>query len=80
MSRCLWTATPVVVSCTTFLTYVLMKGELDPARAFTAFTLLSVLRFPLVALPMWINNVVEALVSLRRIAEYVFSFKFQPTM
>ena len=75
MSRCLWTATPVVVSCTTFLTYVLMKGELDPARAFTAFTLLSVLRFPLVALPMWINNVVEALVSLRRIAEYVFSFK-----
>ena len=76
MSRCLWTATPVVVSCTTFLTYVLMKGELDPARAFTAFTLLSVLRFPLVALPMWINNVVEALVSLRRIAEYVFSFKF----
>jgi ATP-binding cassette subfamily C (CFTR/MRP) protein 1 len=68
VSRTVWTAAPVLVTLTTFATFVLTGGVLDPATAFTSLTLLNILQFPLAVLPNIFNSAIEAGVSLRRLA------------
>eukprot|EP00516_Mucochytrium_quahogii_P000716 CAMPEP_0203759528 /NCGR_PEP_ID=MMETSP0098-20131031/12567_1 /ASSEMBLY_ACC=CAM_ASM_000208 /TAXON_ID=96639 /ORGANISM=" , Strain NY0313808BC1" /LENGTH=1607 /DNA_ID=CAMNT_0050652537 /DNA_START=285 /DNA_END=5105 /DNA_ORIENTATION=+ len=72
-ARTLWSATPILVTLTTFAAFVALGGNLDPATAFTSLSLLNILRFPLAVLPNIFNSAIEASVSLRRIAEFLDS-------
>ncbi|KAF3485182.1 hypothetical protein F2Q69_00053759 [Brassica cretica] len=64
---------PVVVTVVSFGVYVLLGGDLTPARAFTSLSLFAVLRFPLNMLPNLLSQVVTANVSLQRIEELLLS-------
>lgn len=64
-------ATPVIVTLGTFGSYVWFGNDLDPQTAFTALTLLNILRFPLVVLPNIITSAIEASVSLKRVGRFL---------
>ncbi|XP_010499572.1 PREDICTED: ABC transporter C family member 12-like [Camelina sativa] len=64
---------PVVVTVVSFGVFVLLGGDLTPARAFTSLSLFAVLRFPLNMLPNLLSQVVNANVSLQRIEELLLS-------
>ena len=50
---------PVFVTVVSFGVFSLLGGDLTPARAFTALSLFSVLRFPLFMLPNIITQVIS---------------------
>uniref|UniRef100_A0A1J3HY96 ABC-type xenobiotic transporter n=1 Tax=Noccaea caerulescens TaxID=107243 RepID=A0A1J3HY96_NOCCA len=64
---------PVVVTVVSFGVFVLLGGDLTPARAFTSLSLFAVLRFPLNMLPNLLSQVVNANVSLQRMEELLLS-------
>jgi ABC-type siderophore export system fused ATPase/permease subunit len=61
------------VTVVSFGVFVLLGGDLTPARAFTSLSLFAVLRFPLNMLPNLLSQVVNANVSLQRIEELLLS-------
>jgi ABC-type multidrug transport system fused ATPase/permease subunit len=72
--RIIWTATPVLVSFFTFLTFSLFsERELTISTAFTCLALFDQLRRPLLIIPDIVVNVLEAWVSYKRIRKYVES-------
>ena len=73
----LLTSIPAIVAVSTFAVYIAFidtKGEgLTPAKAFTSLTLFSVLRFPLFQLPLLVNQLINASVSVNRMQEFLRS-------
>jgi ABC-type multidrug transport system fused ATPase/permease subunit len=68
----MWSAVPLLIALFTFGAYVAIAGQvLDVASALTALALFEILRFPLFMLPMVINMLVEAGVSLKRIQDFL---------
>ena len=67
----LWAVTPVLISVTTFATYVLMGGQLTAAKVFTSIALFQMLTGPLNAFPWVLNGCVEAFVSIKRISRFL---------
>ena len=67
----LWAVTPVLISVTTFTTYVLMGGQLTAAKVFTSIALFQMLTGPLNAFPWVLNGCVEAFVSIKRISRFL---------
>ena len=67
----LWAVTPVLISVTTFTTYVLMGGILTAAKVFTSIALFQMLTGPLNAFPWVLNGCVEAFVSIKRISQFL---------
>lgn len=74
----MWVGMPLLVSVAAFATYVGLGHELTAAKAFTALSLFNLLRFPLTMLPMSINNLVEATVSVRRIKSFLLAEELDP--
>ncbi|CAO1622047.1 unnamed protein product [Parajaminaea phylloscopi] len=67
----LWSITPAAVTTVSFASYVLIaKRDLDVSTAFTSIALFQLLRGPLNALPMQINELLNAKVSSDRIQEF----------
>ncbi|XP_033137229.1 ABC transporter C family member 12 isoform X2 [Brassica rapa] len=66
-------STPVVVTVVSFGVFVLLGGDLTPARAFSSLSLFSVLRSPLNMLPNLLSQAVNANVSLQRIEDLLLS-------
>ncbi|EQC40719.1 hypothetical protein SDRG_01791 [Saprolegnia diclina VS20] len=65
-------AAPIVVTIASLGTYTLvMHKTLSAAKVFTALSLFSMLRFPMMALPQVIANLMQALVATRRIREFL---------
>ncbi|RQM11942.1 hypothetical protein B5M09_012106, partial [Aphanomyces astaci] len=63
---------PVVVTIASFSTYTLVMGEtLNATKMFTALTLFNLLKLPLMTLPKIIASMMQALVALRRIMEFL---------
>ncbi|XP_028401273.1 multidrug resistance-associated protein 1-like [Dendronephthya gigantea] len=62
---------PFAVSVVTFGTYVLLGNTLTASKAFVALALFNILRFPLTALPWMLMNLIQGLVSARRIATFL---------
>eukprot|EP00892_Ulva_mutabilis_P008206 jgi/Ulvmu1/5758/UM025_0012.1 len=62
---------PTLVTIATFALYVLLGNDLTAAKAFTALSLFSVLRFPLFQLPMIIQQLTRAGVAFRRLSEFL---------
>lgn len=54
---------PVVVTVVSFGVFVLLGGDLTPARAFTSLSLFAVLRFPLNMLPNLLSQVILTVIS-----------------
>ncbi|KAG2439872.1 hypothetical protein HYH02_010502 [Chlamydomonas schloesseri] len=62
---------PVAVALFVFGSYSLAGQALTPARAYTALALFSLLRFPMSLLPMLVTMVVNALVAIKRIGDFL---------
>ncbi|RHZ02446.1 hypothetical protein DYB35_013284, partial [Aphanomyces astaci] len=63
---------PVVVTIASFSTYTLVMGEtLNATKMFTALTLFNLLKIPLMTLPNIIASMMQAMVALRRIMEFL---------
>lgn len=75
----LWSITPAAVTTVSFASYVLIaKRDLDVSTAFTSIALFQLLRGPLNALPMQINELLNAKVSSDRIDEFLRADEVAP--
>ena len=73
-----WSTTPFLVSCSTFLVFVLTGDQpLTTEIVFPALTLFNLLIFPLTVLPMVITSIIEASVAVGRIREYLVAEELQ---
>ncbi|ELU09880.1 hypothetical protein CAPTEDRAFT_178694 [Capitella teleta] len=70
-----WTCAPFLVSLTTFAFYVLSSENnvLDAEKAFVSLALFNILRFPLSMLPMLIAGMTQAVVSTKRLQDFLKS-------
>ena len=66
----LFLASPVLVAITAFATFVAMGNELTASKAFPALALFNLIRFPIMMLPMIINQVINAKVSGKRLQDF----------
>ncbi|KDR78083.1 hypothetical protein GALMADRAFT_245072 [Galerina marginata CBS 339.88] len=62
---------PILVSVLSFSVYIMNGHELTISTAFTAIALFGMVRAPLRVLPVWLVQIVQAGVSLDRIAVYL---------
>ncbi|KAI9786849.1 MAG: hypothetical protein M1839_005080 [Geoglossum umbratile] len=74
-----WSSTPFLVSCSTFMVFVLtQKRPLTTEIVFPALTLFNLLTFPLAVLPMVITSIVEASVAVGRLTSFFIADELQP--
>ncbi|XP_015795703.1 multidrug resistance-associated protein 7 [Tetranychus urticae] len=66
-----WATTPVLISLSTFATYVLLGNHLTASRVFTSLALFNMLINPLNALPWVLNGLIEACISAKRIQKFL---------
>ena len=67
-----FTVAPTMVGVAAFFVYTILMGyELDSATAFTSLALFSVIGFPLGALPMMLNFLIQAQVSVMRLESFL---------
>jgi ABC-type multidrug transport system fused ATPase/permease subunit len=71
------TAAPSMVAVITLGTYGLLGNVLTPTKVFTALALFNQLRFPLVFLPLLLNNLAEGRVSLYRLTKFLLTDEVQ---
>ncbi|CAH1713412.1 unnamed protein product [Aphis gossypii] len=76
----IWACAPFLVSLVTFAVYVLSDDShiLDAQTAFVSLSLFNILRFPLSMLPMFVSNVVQSSVSVKRINKFMNSEELDP--
>ena len=67
----LWATTPVLISISSFTTFVLLGNELTASKVFTSIALFAMLTSPLNAFPWVLNGLVESLVSIKRIGDFL---------
>ena len=70
----MWNCAPFLVAVTSFATFVMVdpvNNILDAKTAFVSLTLFNTLREPLFLLPFGIVNIIQGMVSLKRIAKYL---------
>ncbi|XP_021341468.1 multidrug resistance-associated protein 1-like [Mizuhopecten yessoensis] len=68
-----FTCAPFLVTLATFATYILTSDAhyLDAGKAFVSLSLFNILRFPINLLPMMVSYIVQANVSIGRIADFL---------
>ncbi|KAG7443764.1 multidrug resistance-associated ABC transporter [Guyanagaster necrorhizus] len=71
MFHVLWTTAPILVSIIAFFAYIVQGNELTISTAFTAISLFAMIRGPLNIIPMWIVQVLQTGVALKRIEVYL---------
>ncbi|KAJ4490185.1 multidrug resistance-associated ABC transporter [Lentinula aciculospora] len=68
----IWNASPILVTLVSFWHFTVVRGEaLTPSIAFTSIMVFSELKFALNALPETFINMLQSLVSMRRIEKYL---------
>lgn len=77
ITELLWVCTPLAVALATFAAYVWSGHKLDVASALTALALFEILRFPLYMLPHMVNGTMEAIVSVKRVQNFLLSEEFK---
>ncbi|XP_025100797.1 LOW QUALITY PROTEIN: canalicular multispecific organic anion transporter 2-like [Pomacea canaliculata] len=75
-----WICSPILVTTGTLLTYTFVsdKHYLDPTTAFVALSLFNMLRHPMNALPGWISEVMQSLVSIKRLRNFLSCEELDP--
>ncbi|KZT58208.1 multidrug resistance-associated ABC transporter [Calocera cornea HHB12733] len=77
----IWLASPVVVTLVSFWHFAVIRQQiLTPSIAFTSVSVFNELRFALSSLPETFINMMQSLVSVRRIEKYLSSAEIQPPM
>lgn len=66
-----WATTPTIVKLLTFATSTVIGQPLTAATVFASVALLNMLIGPLNAFPWFLNGLVEAYVSLKRVQSYI---------
>ncbi|KAG8805929.1 hypothetical protein FRC17_005264, partial [Serendipita sp. 399] len=69
---------PVLAAMLAIITYALTGHELNPAIIFSSLQMLNVLRMPLIMLPFIFSLSADALVSLRRIGNFLLAEELEP--
>ncbi|EGR28734.1 hypothetical protein IMG5_169310 [Ichthyophthirius multifiliis] len=69
----LW-ITPMLIINSTFAGYILLDNVITPQKAFTIISLFYILQEPIRSIPMVINYLIEAYISIKRIEKY---FQFE---
>ncbi|KAA1472498.1 multidrug resistance-associated ABC transporter [Dentipellis sp. KUC8613] len=68
----IWNASPMVVTLVSFWHFAVWRGQvLTPSIAFTSIAIFSEMKFALNALPETLINMLQSLVSMRRIEKYL---------
>ena len=78
----MWNCAPFLVAITSFTCFILVdpvNNILDAKTAFVSLTLFNTLREPLFLLPFGIVNIIQGMVSLRRIGKYLNADEIDPT-
>ncbi|KAJ7113275.1 multidrug resistance-associated ABC transporter [Mycena crocata] len=77
--RGLWDLTPILVTLVSFYHFAVIRGErLTPAIAFTSIIVFNELKFALSALPEVFINMLQSIISLRRIEKYLHTPEVKP--
>ena len=63
-------ASPSIVAVVVLGLYALLGNSLTPVKVFTALALFNQLRFPLIFLPILLNNLTEGALSLERLSKF----------
>ncbi|XP_046853046.1 multidrug resistance-associated protein 1-like isoform X2 [Xenia sp. Carnegie-2017] len=71
-------SSPVLVSLATFATYVSLGNTLTASKAFVALALFETLRFPLSMLARLLTNLIQALVSIKRLQRFLNMEELDP--
>ncbi|KAF7972890.1 hypothetical protein HWV62_16688 [Athelia sp. TMB] len=75
----IWNGSPILVTLVAFWHFTVVRGEeLTPAIAFTSITIFNELKYALNALPETFINILQSLVSLRRIEKYLGATEIIP--
>ncbi|KAJ7598846.1 multidrug resistance-associated ABC transporter [Mycena floridula] len=75
----IWDASPVLVTLVSFWHFTVIRAEhLTPSIAFTTIIVFAELKFALNALPETLINMLQSLVSMRRIEQYLSSREVAP--
>ena len=72
----LFNLNPVLIAVVVFSVYA-SYGKLTANVAFTALSLLDIVRFPMMMLPSCINIIIEARIALNRLSNYLSAEEFQ---
>ena len=77
-----WNCAPILVAISSFASYVLLDSShvLDARTTFVSLTLFNTLKKPLFVLPTGIVNVIQGIVSLKRIKLFLNADEIDPTM
>ncbi|RPA83475.1 P-loop containing nucleoside triphosphate hydrolase protein [Ascobolus immersus RN42] len=65
-----WICNPVFFSVAALSAHAYFEGALTPSAAFTALAVFNTLEFSMSILPEYISNIIDALVSAKRIEDY----------
>ncbi|XP_066253825.1 multidrug resistance-associated protein 1-like isoform X2 [Euwallacea similis] len=73
ISQFIWNCAPFAVAFATFLVYVLIdeNNVLDASKAFVSLALINLVRMPMNQIPVVVNNIVQTLVSFKRIDAFM---------
>ncbi|KAJ3748238.1 multidrug resistance-associated ABC transporter [Lentinula raphanica] len=75
----IWNASPILVTLVSFWHFTVVRGEdLTPSIAFTSIMVFNELKFALNALPETFINMLQSLVSMRRIEKYLNTAEIIP--
>ena len=76
-----WTAAPLLVALASFATFVLIdpiNNILDSQTAFVSLTLFNTMRGPLFLLPFGIVSIIQGMVSIGRIGNFLYMEEINP--
>ncbi|XP_065643860.1 multidrug resistance-associated protein 1 isoform X7 [Hydra vulgaris] len=72
------TLAPILVFVSIFTVYVLLGNDLDAKRAFVAISLFSIIKFPLLSLPIVVSTIAQYNVSAKRLSSFLKSEELDP--
>ncbi|KAH8087167.1 multidrug resistance-associated ABC transporter [Cristinia sonorae] len=75
----IWNGSPILVTLVAFWHYTIVRGQpLTPSIAFTSVSVFSEMKFALNALPETLINMLQGMVSMRRIEKYLHGAEVKP--
>ncbi|KAF9788298.1 multidrug resistance-associated ABC transporter [Thelephora terrestris] len=75
----IWNSSPIFVTLVAFWHFTVVRGQtLTPSIAFTSLTIFDEMKFALNAIPETLINMLQSVVSLRRIEKYLLGAEVSP--
>lgn len=71
---------PLMLQSVSFITYILFGNQIDLSKAFVILTVLSLIQQPIRAMPMFIGQMIEFSVSMKRIQKFLLCDEIVPSI